>query len=52
MTEELQRKMLTDISSGVSPATDKAEQYIDKLETAFRDEIAIYGADHAARATV
>jgi methyl-accepting chemotaxis protein/methyl-accepting chemotaxis protein-1 (serine sensor receptor) len=41
--EELQRKMLVDLTVGASPATDEAERYIDRLQGELRAELSAYG---------
>jgi hypothetical protein len=41
--EELQRKMLVDLSVGASPATDEAERYIDRLQGGLRAALSAYG---------
>lgn len=41
--EELQRKMLVDLSAGVSPATAEAERYIDRLQSEIRGSLSAYG---------
>jgi len=39
LTEELQKKMMVDLTTGASPATSNAEWYIDALERQFRNEL-------------